>query len=156
LSKAYGIPGVRIGWMVGPEDFVAECWSQHDYITIGPNTLSDLVARTAVEPGTRRALYDRTRNILTQNLPAMQEWLDSFGGFFSYNPHEAGAFYFVKYASTTPSLELVQNIMHRQSTLIVPGSHLGMEGFLRIWMGGTLDFLREGWRRVGLEIEKIR
>ena len=40
LSKAYGIPGVRIGWIVGPARLVAECWSQHDYITIGPNKFS--------------------------------------------------------------------------------------------------------------------
>lgn len=94
------------------------------------------------------------RGILTQNLPAMQEWLDSFEGFFPYNPHTAGAFYFVKYDSPVLSYELVQNILHRQSTLIVPSSHLGLEGFLRIWMGGTSDFLTEGRRRIGEEIRK--
>jgi len=30
LSKAYGIPGVRIGWIVGPASVIADCWSQHD------------------------------------------------------------------------------------------------------------------------------
>ncbi len=40
LSKAYGIPGVRIGWIVGPREVVAQTWSQHDYITIGPNKIS--------------------------------------------------------------------------------------------------------------------
>src|ERR1035441_119993 len=30
LSKAYGIPGVRIGWIAGPKEVVAQCWSQHD------------------------------------------------------------------------------------------------------------------------------
>ncbi len=155
LSKAYGIPGLRIGWMVGPKEFVEECWSQHDYITIGPNKLSDIMACTAVEPANRKRLYDRTREILRQNLKSMQEWLDGFGGFFTYTPHEAGAFYFVKYASEIPSLELVRNILHRQSTLIIPGSQLGMEGFLRIWMGGKPDFLQEGRRRIGAEIEKL-
>src|SRR5262249_22209847 len=43
LSKAYGIPGVRIGWIVAPAPFVDTCWSQHDYITIGPNKLSDRI-----------------------------------------------------------------------------------------------------------------
>ena len=53
LSKAYGIPGVRIGWMVGPRSLVSECWSQHDYLTIGPNKLSDRLAscrRRTAEP----------------------------------------------------------------------------------------------------------
>ncbi|MGB2908508.1 MAG: aminotransferase class I/II-fold pyridoxal phosphate-dependent enzyme [Candidatus Aminicenantaceae bacterium] len=155
LSKAYGIPGLRIGWIVGPKEFVDECWSQHDYITIGPNKLSDIMAQTAVKPGNRKKLYDRTRRILQQNLRAMQEWLDGFGEFFTYNPHVAGAFYFVKYSSGIPSLELVRNILNRQSTLIVPGSHLGMEGFLRIWMGGNPEYLQEGWRRIGIEIKQL-
>src|ERR1019366_4365828 len=60
LSKAYGIPGVRIGWIVGPAGVVAACWSQHDYITIGPNKISDAVARVAVRPENREKLYART------------------------------------------------------------------------------------------------
>src|SRR3954465_936727 len=47
LSKAYGIPGVRIGWLVGPASLVADCWSQHDYITLGPHKLPDPAARLA-------------------------------------------------------------------------------------------------------------
>ena len=57
LSKAYGIPGVRIGWIVGPTTLVAECWSQHDYITIGPNKMSDRMARVAVEAKNRELCY---------------------------------------------------------------------------------------------------
>ena len=56
LSKAYGIPGVRIGWIVGPQEWSRECWSQHDYITIGPNKMSDRIARMAVEPHESRAV----------------------------------------------------------------------------------------------------
>src|SRR5260370_10352181 len=72
LSKAYGIPGVRIGWIVGPKDVVAACWSQHDYITIGPNKLSDAVAQVAVKADNREKLYPRTRAILQHNLPIMR------------------------------------------------------------------------------------
>ncbi len=155
LSKAYGIPGVRIGWIVGPEDFVEECWSQHDSITIGPNKLSDIIACTAVKPQNRAKLFSRTRQILQQNQPVMEEWLQSFGGFFEYNPHVAGAYYFVKYNADVPSLKLVENILHNQSTLIVPGIHLGMEGFLRIWIGAKPEFLKEGLRRVGEGIKSF-
>ena len=55
LSKAYGIPGVRIGWIVGPTDVIADCWTQHDYLTIGPNKISDAVARVAVQPRIARS-----------------------------------------------------------------------------------------------------
>uniref|UniRef100_Q01N96 Aminotransferase n=1 Tax=Solibacter usitatus (strain Ellin6076) TaxID=234267 RepID=Q01N96_SOLUE len=152
LSKAYGIPGVRIGWIVGPKDVVAECWSQHDYITIGPNKISDAVARVAVRPENREKLYARTRTILQQNLPAMRQWAESFDGFLTFREPQAGALCLMRYGSPTPSYQLVERIRVKQSVLIVPGSHLGLEGYLRVWLGGKPEFLAEGLRRIGVEL----
>ena len=42
-----------------------------------------------------------------------------------------------------------------QSTLIVPGSHVGLEGHLRVWLGGKEPFLREGLRRIGDELKPL-
>src|SRR3954463_15326066 len=50
LSKAYGLPGLRIGGIVGPTEFVASTWSYHDYTTIAPGALSDALALRALEP----------------------------------------------------------------------------------------------------------
>jgi aspartate/methionine/tyrosine aminotransferase len=150
LSKAYGIPGVRIGWIVGPREVVAECWSQHDYITIGPNKLSDSVARVAVQADNREKLYARTRAILQKNLPIVGEWVAEFGGSLTFREPRAGALCLVRYGSETASCRLCDRIRVEQSVLIVPGAHLGLEGFLRLWLGGTEEFLREGLRRVGV------
>jgi hypothetical protein len=152
LSKAFGIPGVRIGWIVGPTDVISDCWSQHDYITIGPNKISDIVARVAV--ANRDKLYARTRSILQANLPTMREWAAGFDGFLQLNEPRAGALCLVKYGSSTPSLEIAERVRVNQSVLIVPGSHLGLEGYLRLWLGAKPDFLREGLRRIGLELRK--
>jgi len=154
LSKAYGIPGVRIGWIVGPRDVVADCWSQHDYITIGPNKISDAVARVAVR--NREKLYARTRAILQQNLPTMREWVAGFGDFLTFHEPKAGALCLMKYGSATPSyatpsFDLCERIRVNQSVLIVPGAHLGLEGYVRIWLGGRPEFLCEGLRRIGIE-----
>jgi aspartate/methionine/tyrosine aminotransferase len=156
LSKAYGIPGIRIGWIVGPKELIKECWAQHDYITIGPNKLSDIMARIAVEPDNREKLYSRTRNMLNSNYRVMMEWIESFGDFFAYHAPQGGAFCFLKYKAPIPSSEICRRILENQSTLVVPGSHLGMEGFLRVWMGAEPDFLKEGLRRIGAEIKKIQ
>ena len=155
LSKAYGIPGVRIGWLVGPPELVAECWSQHDYITIGPNKLSDRVARVAVEHANRERCYARTSLILRHNLPIAREWIGGFGGRLTWHEPQAGAIALVRYDSDTPSLEIAERVRVNQSTLIVPGMHVGLEGFLRIWLGGHDEFLREGLRRIGAELRPI-
>jgi hypothetical protein len=154
LSKAYGIPGVRIGWIVGPQDVVSACWSQHDYITIGPNKLSDAVAQVAVKSQSREKLYARTRAILQHNLPIMRAWAESFGGFLTFREPRAGALCLMRYQSAIPSYELCERIRVNQSVLIVPGAHLGLEGFLRVWLGGKPEFLTEGLRRIGAELGK--
>jgi aspartate/methionine/tyrosine aminotransferase len=156
LSKAYGIPGVRIGWIVGPKAVVAECWSQHDYITIGPNKISDAVARIAVKPENREKLYARTRGILQQNLPVMKEWVAGFGDFLVFREPRAGALCLMQYRSAIPSYELCERVRVNQSVLIVPGAHLGLEGYIRVWLGGKPEFLNEGLRRIGIELAAER
>jgi aspartate/methionine/tyrosine aminotransferase len=155
LSKAYGIPGMRIGWIVGPKEFIAETWTQHDYLTIGPNKISDAVARIAVQPQNREKLYARTRAILQQNLPVMSNWAATFEGFLTFREPEAGALCLMHYDSPIPSYELCERIRVSQSVLIVPGSHLGLEGFIRVWLGGKPEFLSEGLRRIGVELRQV-
>jgi aspartate/methionine/tyrosine aminotransferase len=155
LSKAYGIPGVRIGWIVAPEELASQCWTQHDYLTIGPNKMSDRIARVAVEQSNRERCYARTREILAHNLPIARDWIAGFGGRVTWQQPQAGAIALIKYDSAVTSIELAERIRTRQSTLVVPGSHVGLEGHLRIWLGGREEFLREGLRRIGAELGKI-
>src|SRR2546427_462715 len=83
LSKAYGLPGLRIGWIVGPPATVASLWSYHDYTTISPGALSDFLARRALAPSHRARILARTRKILNENFPVVAQWLDAHGGLFS-------------------------------------------------------------------------
>jgi aspartate/methionine/tyrosine aminotransferase len=155
LSKAYGIPGIRIGWIAAPADVIAGCWSQHDYLTIGPNKLSDMMARVAVMPDNREKLYARTRQILSENLPIITDWARSFGPLLDFVPPQAAAIALVRYRTSVPSVELCERIRRNRSTLVVPGAHVGLEGHLRLWFGGRPDFVREGLRRVGEELELL-
>lgn len=155
LSKAYGIPGVRIGWIIGAKQLVADCWSQHDYITIGPNKMSDRIARIAVEATNREHCYARTGEILRHNLPIAREWAKGFGSRLDWMEPAAGAIGLMKYASDTPSLAIAERVRVNQNTLIVPGTHVGIEGHLRIWLGGREEYLREGLRRIGAELKAL-
>ncbi len=156
LSKAYGIPGVRIGWIVGPADFIDTCWSQHDYLTIGPNKLSDLVAQVAVSGENRERLYARTQAILSANLPIITEWAESFGDRLEFNRPQAGAMTLVRYRADVPSYDLCERIRVEQGTLVVPGVHVGLEGYLRVWYGGRQDYVTEGLRRIGAVLATLR
>lgn len=148
LSKAYGIPGVRIGWMVGPPEIIASCWTQHDYITICPNKISDHIARVAVSADVRTKLYARTRGVLRENLPTLQSWAAEMGDFFDFTPPQAGAIVFLRYNSDAPSIPLAERILKEQSTLIVPGLHFGLENYMRVWLGAKPEYLQAGLARL--------
>ena len=148
LSKAYGLPGLRIGWVVGPPALVATLWSYHDYMTISPGALSDALARRALEPARRQRILGRTRAILNENFPVIAQWLDAHGALFSYTPPDAGAIVYVRYHHDMNSTELVTALRLEKSTLIVPGDHFGMDGYLRIGFGDQTDYLRQGLERL--------
>ncbi len=153
LSKAYGLPGLRIGWIVAPPALAASLWSYHDYTTIAPGALSDLLARIALDPARRPSIIERTRRIIRTNYPVIRDWLTSHGDAFSHVPPEAGAIVYVGYRHGINSTELVTRLRDTQSVLIVPGDHFNMDGYLRIGFGSETSHLVEGLRRLHLLLE---
>jgi len=155
LSKAYGLPGLRIGWVVGPPGIVATLWSYHDYMTISPGALSDALARRALEPERRGRILARTRSILNANFPVIAEWLDSHGGLFSFAAPDAGAIVYVRYRHDMNSTDLVTRLRLEKSVLVVPGDHFDMDGYLRIGFGDQTDYLRQGLDRLHDLLEHV-
>ncbi|MBM3285245.1 MAG: aminotransferase class I/II-fold pyridoxal phosphate-dependent enzyme [Candidatus Aminicenantes bacterium] len=148
LSKAYGLPGVRIGWIVGPEELIQKIWSYHDYTTISPSTLSDRLARIALAPQKKRKILARTRQILRKNYPVLEKWLENQAGLFEFVPPRAGAIALVRYKLNIHSAELVNRLIREKSVLIVPGEHFEMGPYLRFGYGAEPDYLKQGLARV--------
>src|SRR5262249_43669141 len=116
--------------------------------TISPAALSDFLARRALAPAKRAWLLARTRAILNENFPVIGGWLDERRALFSYAAPEAGAIVYVRYDLPVNSTELVTRLRIEQSTLIVPGDHFGMDGYLRIGYGEPADYLKKGLARL--------
>lgn len=156
LSKAYGLPGVRIGWILGPEDFIQRTWPYHDYTTISPSILSDRLARFALSPDNREKILERTRGILQKNFPIIKDWLVRQNGFFEFVPPCAGAIVFAEYRGRLNSTELVNRLIREKGVLIVPGDHFEMDHHLRFGFGSEPEYLRSGLARVEELILTIR
>jgi aspartate/methionine/tyrosine aminotransferase len=143
LSKAYGLPGLRLGWVVGPSDLIGELWGRTDYTTIAPANVSDALACVALEPSTRARILERTRGIVRANLGLLESWMAEQDGRFSYRRPNAGAICYTRYDASINSTDFAEKLRIEKDVLVVPGDHFGMDHYLRIGFGNPADELVE-------------
>ena len=101
-------------------------------------------------------MCSRTSKIIGSNKDIFREWIESFSGFLEYTEPKAGAMAFVKYNAEIPSIELAERVLKNQNVLIVPGAHLGLEGFIRLNLGPQQDKLVTALELVKTELEAVR
>ncbi|MCZ6591374.1 MAG: aminotransferase class I/II-fold pyridoxal phosphate-dependent enzyme [Alphaproteobacteria bacterium] len=148
MSKAYGLPGLRIGWAVGPAGTVDDLWARHEYTTIATTRLSNTLPPTAMSERVRPQILARTRRFIRDGYPVIEEWIASHGNTFSLVPPEAAAIAFVRYHIDINSTTLVERIRDDKSVLIVPGDHFGLDNYIRISYGLPHDYLTAGLDRI--------
>ena len=155
LSKAYGLPGLRIGWVVSDADTVDQIAARHEYVTISATMLANKLAAIALSSEVRPRLIQRARQYVRRGYPILDAWLESHEGVFSAVPPQAAAIAYVRYHLDINSTELVQKLIDEKSVFVAPGDHFGMDGYLRISHGLPEDYLREGLDRFGELIEEL-
>jgi aspartate/methionine/tyrosine aminotransferase len=156
LSKAFGLPGLRLGWIVAPPKIIAKLCSYHDYTTLTPTILSDRLARIVMEPVRREQVLERTRAIVRRNLPRLETWIHSHDDIFSYIPPVAGAITFFRYKLPISSAALFDRLRKEQSVLITPGDHFGLGRYVRVGYGYDVDYTLRGLARVDLLLEELK
>lgn len=149
ISKAYALPGLRVGWLAGPEAFIENAWARTDYTTIAPGILSDEVARAALQPALRATILERNRSLLRNNLAELQGWIAKQPVKMTLTPPNAGGMAFIQYHLDMNSTELTSRLRKEKSVLVVAGDCYGMDGYLRIGFGADSEYLRLGLARIG-------
>lgn len=156
LSKAYGLPGLRVGWAVTTAEMAGRLWARKDYTTISVSALSEHLAGLALAPESRRALLERTRGILRRNWPILEAWLRDRAGTFEWSRPRAGAIAYLRYDLPIDSVELSQRLRRQEDCLLVPGAHFGMPEYLRIGIGPEEDRFRGGLQRLARVVDPLR
>ncbi len=160
LSKAYGLPGLRVGWIVGPEKAVRRAWEYKDYTTITISSISDKLAQIALKPQIRKSLLKRTRNIITENLKTLELRIEEHKEILNCVPPKAGAIAFIKYGIKINSTLMADWLRKEKSILICPGDQFGMDGYFRLGLGELntrfvqgMDIVEQGLKDIQKQIK---
>lgn len=148
MSKAYGLPGLRLGWVAGPEATLDEIWARHEYTTISATMLSNKLAASALSPAVRPRLVARARDYIRRGFPVLEGWVAGQADSFALVPPQASAVAFLRYRLEIGSTELVERLVREKSTLVVPGDHFGLDRFLRVSFGLPQDYLVAALARI--------
>jgi aspartate/methionine/tyrosine aminotransferase len=142
LSKVYGMPGLRVGWLVAPRERIDAAWSFKDYTTIAPATLSELIAEHALAK--RDQLVKRARYLVNERWPLLESWALRHSRTLHWTPPEAGSICFFSYQWPVDSVALSDRLIRDWSTMLVPGAHFSAERHLRIGFGMPSRILDSG------------
>ncbi len=149
LSKAFGLPGLRLGWLVAPPELVEAAWRRHEYATIATGMLSMRLGELALEPATRDRLLARTRRYIRGGYGRLEAWIDANADLLSIVPPAATALGFVRYDLDLPSAEVAHAVRQGADVLVAPGATFGVERHLRITHGLEPALLDEALERTG-------
>lgn len=147
LSKAFGLPGLRIGWVVAPPKLIEELRARYDYLTCTPSLFGDRLGTIAMEPQRRESILARTRHIIRKNLPPIEEWFLKRDDIFTYVRPEAGAIVYCEYKLPINSTELINRLRVEQSVLLNPGDQHGLDKGIRTGFGYDVEKTLKGLDR---------
>jgi len=156
LSKAFGLGGLRTGWVVAPPKLIEELGIRLDYLTLTPSLLSDHLGTIVMEPQRRESILSRARHIIRKNLPPIEEWFLKRDDIFTYVRPEAGAFVYCDYKLPINSTELINRLRVEQSVLLTAGDQHGLDKGIRTGFGFGIEKTLKGLARVEALMHSVK
>jgi len=144
LTKAFGLSGLRCGWILAQRDLAKRMW-----------LLNDLFAATAVHAGERLSVVamqqlegigERAKQLLDRNRQILNDFLDTREDLEVVRP-EFGTVMFPRVRHGT-SERLCDLLREKYETSVVPGIFFEMPAHFRIGMAGDTDVLKAGLERL--------
>ncbi len=145
LTKAYGLAGLRFGWIAGPEPIIDRAWRWKDYTTISPSLFGQHVARQALGRRERRILQEN-RDLAHDHRSRVADWVDRLGLDW-YEPVGVNGFVTVP-DGFADAESFCRTVVEEASVVLAPGHLFGHPDRFRIGFGLPTDDLEEGLSRV--------
>ncbi len=148
LSKAYGLSGLRVGWIVAPAELITELWRRHEYATISTSSPAMHLAELALDADVRGRLLQRNRTLIRSTAAVLRTWVDANDDVVGLVSPKATALAFVRLQTGEPSRSFAERLRVGASVLVAPGDCFGLDDHVRITHGLAPERLDDALDRI--------
>src|SRR5271166_878981 len=151
LTKAYGLSGLRCGWVLAAPELAQRMWHINDLYGVNAAHPAELLSVIALDNLDRVAA--RAKHLLETNRRTQDAFLASRSD-LEYHRPEFGTIIFPKLSRGRVD-ELYRWLTERYETSVVPGKFFDMPQHFRVGIGGDPEMTREGLNRLGLALDEL-
>ncbi|NMM64004.1 aminotransferase [Clostridium sp. P21] len=153
MSKTFSLAGLRLGWIAGPVEFISEVNKHRDYNTISVGMIDDKLATVALE--NKDKIIKRNIGMVRNNLKILDDWIAKEPK-FSYVKPKSGTTALLKYDFDMSSEHFCLKLLREKGVMLLPGSVMDMEGYLRIGYTNNPKILKEGLAKISEFMSELK
>jgi aspartate/methionine/tyrosine aminotransferase len=147
MSKAFSMPGWRIGWAIGDQEVMAKASALQSQTTSGAAVPSQFAAAALLDSAERESIIAEFRSTLDRRRQQSLAGLQGVPG-IEVREQPGAIYHYIRLLDDNTSMATAEALLTRAGVAAIPGEAFGTPGFLRITFAGADDALAEGVRRI--------
>jgi aspartate/methionine/tyrosine aminotransferase len=151
LTKAYGLSGLRCGWILAPAELAQRLWRINDLFSNIPAHAAEQLSVMALDH--LPEISARAEQLLAKNRGLLREVLAARPDLVFAAP-TAGSVVFPKLLRGHTD-DFVRLLREKYETSVVPGRFFEMPAHFRVGVGGESGMVREGLQRLAAALEEF-
>jgi len=145
MSKAYGLPGLRIGWIASQDKDVLQKLERYKhYLSICNSAPSERLAEIAL--GVRHKLLQRNRSLMSENIKKLDAFFDDFSELFEWQHPDGSCVAFPRFTGRGGVEKFCKDLVEETGVLLLPASIYWSE-----LMDTPVDRFRIGFGRANMD-----
>jgi len=151
LTKAYGLSGLRCGWVIAAPALAQRMWRLNDLFGIMGPHVAERLSVVALDNLPQIAAKVKAR--LAVNRTILQKFLSSRKDLLAIRTEEGTVVF--PLLSSGPADAFCQLLREKFDTSVVPGRFFDAPAHIRIGIGGETEDVREGLTRLGAALDEL-
>lgn len=150
-SKFQGMGGVKVGWTVSSEEWTRRIWTVREMMSCTCSRIDEEMMKKILAD---KSIAESSRAVARRNVAIVKAWVESTKG-ISWVPSNGGMC-FPRIRGVKDSLKFAKFVFHDYSVVVSPGHYFGLEGHVRIGLGGPGEVLEQGLPLLGQAVKAYK